>query len=62
VQLLDVARPPVAHEDVHGLGRADEGTVREASEQVWHQLGDVLDVVAQRRHLDGPREAGQQLG
>ena len=27
-----------------------------------HQLGDVLDVVAQRRHLDGAREQREQVG
>jgi len=35
-------------------------TTGQFGEQVRHQLGDVVDVVAQRRHLDRAREAGEQ--
>ena len=62
VELLDVAGPPVAHEQPHGLGRAGQlGAAGEPRDEVRHQLGHVLDVVAQRRHHDRAREELQQV-
>ena len=58
VELLDVARPAVAHQHPHRLRRAGQlAAPGQPGDQVRHQLGDVLDVVPQRRHLDRAREA-----
>ena len=55
-QLADVARPGVARQRLDGpLGQLDRVAVLapQVVEEVPHEFGHVLEVVAQGRHVDG---------
>src|SRR5581483_3536401 len=64
VELLDVARPPVAQQHPHRIGRAHQpaGTVGQAVDQERHEVAHVVHVVAQRRYLDRLRELLDDAG
>src|SRR5580698_1826403 len=56
-QLLGVARPVVAQQQLHRLGGADQAAGRiELAQQERHELMQIVGVMPQRRQLDRARE------
>ena len=62
-ELLDVAGPARAQQQLHRLGRAGQSRLlAELGQEERHQLLQVLDVMAQRGQFHAAREIAQDLG